>query len=596
MPILWIPTHLVDVGERRQPDDNPVRFWVVQLGYSELFGQQATWDEVRTRLSRYSLRAVLDVTTRISALLANVESELREVEAQKRLVDGFFGAARGAEVWRAVIRHREGRPEVRTVTLFGELQLINVVKVALLCMPPDDRPSSEDLADLGEAMLMVNDLMWAQVEPPVPLDRTAPIPPEWQQMLLANHLFHGGGTWRNDLARCFELYLMDRPHLHGEPAYVDLPARVRALTGMDPQTLWAILFAFAAHWRTIDEKNVYETNGGIDRTRYFTTHYSFAGAEVESFFRLCSADAVGVQQAIRERYTLERLEPLDVLPLARAPLIALGQMVYLSSSKLLADKLTRGFYHVFLDQDRTTKEERDRFLTYMGSVFEDYVAALMARLYPRLSNRYIGEATLKARINGKHCDGVILYGDAVVLIEVKATLFPLDIRAARNWKQFQRLRQDILVDAAEQLHATIDAIQAGDLRPEGVDPAHINSFIAVVVTHEDVGMTRPLHKYVVEEVEGKGLLRQRGTLRLQAVSIGELEALEEDLHAGQSLQRLLAEKIALDEWRDEALRNYCYARRPDLMRGRNAYLLRRFQALYEDALAFFRGHDAPEVM
>lgn len=596
MPVLWIPSHLAESGGPRAQPDNPVRFWVLQLGYSDLFGQKPTWDDVRARLDRYSLRAVLDVTARLSAFLDNVEGEQREVEAQKRLVDGFFGAARGAEVWQAVIRSRQERPEVRTVAVFGELQLINAVKVALLCMPAEDRATADSLAELGEALLMINDLMWAQLEPPVPLDRTAGMPPEWQQMLLANHLFHGGGTWRNDLARSFELYLMDRPHLHTDPAYVDLPAQVRALTGMDPHALWTILFALAAHWQTINENNLYEVNGGIDRTSYFTAHYSFAAAEVESFFRLCSADVAETQQAVRDRYTLEHLDPLDILPLARAPLISVGQMVYLASSRLLADKLTRGFYHAFLDQDRTTKAARDRFLTYMGSVFEDYVSALMARLYPAVSNRYVGEAILKARIPGKHCDGLILYGDSVVLLEVKATLFPLDVRAARNWKQFQRLRQDVLVDAAEQMNATIDAIQAGILRPDGVDPGHINSYLPVVVTHEDVGMTRPLHKYVVEEVESKGLLRQRGTLRLQAVSIGELEALEEDLHAGQSLQRILAEKIALEEWRDEALRNYCYARRPDLMRGRNAYLLQRFQTLYEGALAFFRKHDAPEVM
>ena len=67
-------------------------------------------------------------------------------------------------------RERGKRPEVRSIALFGELQLINVVKVALLCMPVEDRDSADSLAELGEAMLMINDLMWAQLEPPVPLE------------------------------------------------------------------------------------------------------------------------------------------------------------------------------------------------------------------------------------------------------------------------------------------------------------------------------------------------------------------------------------------------------------------------------------------
>jgi len=302
-----------------------------------------------------------------------------------------------------------------------------------------------------------------------------------------------------------------------------------------------------------------------------------------------------MQAEVRERYSLERLDPLDALPLAKRPVLMLGTMAYAVSNKLLDDKLTRGLYHFFLDP-AFSWDERERFLRYMGAVFEAYVSELLGRVYPPQSGRYIGEPVLRQRIPDKKCDGLILFGDSMVLVECKATLFSHDVRTARNWEAFRRVREDVVLDGADQLSATIDAIIAGALRGEGVDPGFIHSYLPVVITHEDVGMVRPLHRMVLGEVAGRNLLSQAGVLPLQVVSIGELEALEEDLHAGQSLQRLLAEKTAEEDWCTESLRNYCFARRPDLMRGRNAHLLDRFEELANEALAFFRERDIPEVM
>jgi len=257
MPILWIPAHLGQpVDDRRVAEPTPMNFIVLQLGYEDLFGEPSNWEAVRDRLSRYSLRAVLDIVARISAFLKNVEGEQREREAQKRIFDGLFGEA-GAPAWQRAGDERRRNPDIRSVMLFGELQLINVVKVALLCMPVEDRASQESLKELGEALLMISDLMWSQLEPAVPSHRGAPIPPAWQQMLLANHLYHSGGTFRNDLARSYDLYLRDRPELRAHIDYVDLPVAAQRLTGMDSRTLWAVLFAMGAHWRTIDEDGLY---------------------------------------------------------------------------------------------------------------------------------------------------------------------------------------------------------------------------------------------------------------------------------------------------------------------------------------------------
>src|SRR5215510_10559116 len=111
-------------------------FLVLQLGYKEVFGGEASWTAVKSRLDRYSLREVLDTLARISALLDGLEQAGRGPEAQKRLCDGLFGSRR-QEVWSAVERATAERPRAWAVILFSRIQFINAAKAALMHLPLD---------------------------------------------------------------------------------------------------------------------------------------------------------------------------------------------------------------------------------------------------------------------------------------------------------------------------------------------------------------------------------------------------------------------------------------------------------------------------
>jgi hypothetical protein len=569
-----------------------MKFWVLQLGYEEVFGEKAEWPGVERRLQRYSLRAVLDVVGKISAYLDGVEGSAADVAAQKLISDGLFGPASGQRVWEKVAAYARKHPEVRSIALFGELQLINVVKVALLMMPTEDRESDEDLGGLGEAMLMIGELMHGELEPVVPLDRSAPMPPEWKLLIVANALFHAGGAWRNDLGRSHELYLKDRPHLHAHPAYVDLPGRVKARTGLDPVNLWSVLFALQAHWAAFDATSLHQLSGGVDADTYFTAHYRFSPEEVKQFFGLCAASAADIQVRVRAEYSRGHLDPLDVLPFAQTPLMQLGQMVYAPSRKLVAEKLGKGLYHLLLGSAGPTADSK-RVLDYMGAVFEDYVDELLRRVYPATSGRYVDARTLGSLLPGKSCDAVLIFPDALVLLECKAKLFPLDVRRARRVDQLEAALKATYLTAAPQLSATVDAAQRGLLRPVGIDPARIRSYMPVLLSQDDVAMVRPLHADVVAAVKAQGLLQQEGVKRLQGIAIGELEALEEDLDR-TSLYGVLEAKESSPEWWDESLRNYCFAERKGLMENRNRYLLGVLESLFAATIALFRARNVSD--
>src|SRR5439155_21542420 len=121
---------------------------------------------------------------------------------------------------------------------------------------------------------------------------------------------------------------------------------------------------------------------------------------------------------------------------------------------------------------------------------------LLARVYPALANRYLGPKELTGSITGRSCDFVILYGDALVLIEVKATRFTLAARTEGSWSDYERAFTEIFLDSASQIDNTVRGIEAGKLLHMGIDPAVVRLYFPVVVTLEDLAMNRVIYRKV----------------------------------------------------------------------------------------------------
>ncbi|MEE9254049.1 MAG: hypothetical protein V3U43_03885, partial [Pseudomonadales bacterium] len=487
-----------------------------------LYGEDPTWDEVSERLGRQSLGQVLDVVAKASVVLDKLEA-WKSFDGQNLLIGGLFGE-QSAEVRQTLARwwrqqSQEERP--RHLVLFHELQIINTVKIALLTIPPDASPHDGAFDALGEALLMVNDLIGRGDENE--LTSADPSTPEgmrrWHQYLLMNGLFHTGDNRQHALARGYDLYLSDRLHLRDCGSYVDLPALVEELTGFSPDLLWMMLFSLYAHWGRIDLKNVDRASGAIDMDTYFTGKLRFSREEVDRFFSLVAVDAGAMRGKLLEAgFGPESLRPFEILPFEDKPLIIVDRRAYCISVRLLLRKMTRGLHYIFLNRIED-EAERQRYLTYMGVVFGDYVDGVLKRAYPPLTRRYVDERTLKERApeGAKVCDGVLIYPDVAVLIESKATLFTAAVRAAGDWGQYEAKIKDIFVDAAEQIEDTVQQIEAGRFVDLGLDPARLRVYLPLVVTLEDVPVIKPVYEKICEEIEQNGLFQHSKIRALQAI-------------------------------------------------------------------------------
>jgi hypothetical protein len=543
-----------------------------------------------SRLAGYGLGQVLATLGGVSAIL----NSYAPLEGQHRIITALFDfpdqVGRDFQTWWDR-RKPEGLTDLPR--FFTEAQVLAVTKIALLACPPATRTRAASLQPLGESLLMVSDLLDREDTGDLPVAMGAPadrIP--WLRYLVTNGLFSASDNIAHALARTHDLYLTDRPGLRDEPGHIDLPNRFRETTGLDPELAWAIGTSLFAHWRTVDPRS--GRPPGPLSVEAFSSLFHLTTREAAAVADFLFIDAAVARAALRDRGVgPDTLRPYDPLPLAAKPLVRLEGRVYCPSVRLLRWKLTTGLHHAFLAPRTTRGSDRDQYLTYAGRVFEDYVETLLRRAF-QAGKRFLGERELRrAAAGGKVCDGAILCGDSIVLIEAKATLFPLAVRASGDFDTLRRKVGDIFADSAEQFDGTIGMIEAGAL-DHAIQPARVSRYLPLVVTLDTLPITPFFYQVVEEAVAARGALNHPKAQPLQAAAVSELELLEEYISQGGSLGDILAERVANGTYRDDCIKNYLLVRNGRRALRANPRLRERYRTLVNGSLELLRARARTE--
>lgn len=471
--------------------------------------------------------------------------------------------------------------------VFHEQQTLNLLKAALLLKGIEEKDSSDNLAGIGKALLIITDLAEGEPGNLLNLELGAPDYFErWLGYILANYLFSTDTVSPYVLARSYDLYLTDKPSLKGCGSYVNLQSALQTTTGLEAEALWSATFALSGHWMGLSAETVPEETMAIGRSSYFSGEFSFASDEVERFFAFCVSGIDDLKANVEALYAPDSLRPFDVLPFARRPLVAFGDRIYATSIPLLRQKLTTGLHHLYLDR-RLAEEQRQRYLTYMGEVFGDYVHRAFERMFPPLSGRYLRLDDSRADMKGKYCDGLVSYEDAVVLIEAKASLFPLEARVGHDGALIRGRLKDIYCDGAVQLQATIEALRQGLRDSQGIIPKQIKRYYPIIVTLENMPMNPFIYGEIRRILAPHGLLYQSDVQPLQSIDIGELERIEAVLAGGASLKQLINDKLLQPAEAEDSWGNYLYRRRDRLNASPNQYLQELAIAVSERTRQFF---------
>lgn len=586
-PMLWLPDHCRPMSDRSK--QCPLEFIGVTLSYHHVYGSRPDWEDLIRALAPYSLEQIVDMTCRVSASLYGAELPW-DTATQLRICRGIFGEVEATRILDAAKRVDKGRQEKgggAPLLVFHERQTLNLLKAAFMIKGLGDRSSSEDFIELGKAFLIVNDL--AEGAPGSLLSSVGENGPEyfdrWLCYVLANYLFKSRSLDAYDLARYYDLYLTNKPGLRHCGSYVDLPIQLKAIKGLCPVALWSVIFTLARHWITVTEKTVYSGAMAINRASYLSENFKFSDTETEAFFSFCGADVASLKEAVEKRYSAGDLRLFDVLLFRKWPLVNFDERVYCVSLPLMMQKLTTGLHHTYLD-DSVPQSDRQRYLTYMGDVFGDYVHRSLCRVFPPFAGRYLNLDDVRSEMKGKYCDGLISYADAVVLIETKASLFPLEARIGNDVTAIKERLADIIIDGAQQIHSTIMALKNGWRDKGKIIPRQIKLYYPIIVTLEEIPMDPIIHRNVRRSLDAQGLLNEAGVQPLQYLDAGDFDHIEGALQGGSSLRELLDEKLGSQTEVNDSWGNFLYRRRKRLNLV-NAYLENRYKELTETALSFF---------
>ena len=514
------------------------------------------------------------------------------IESQREIISYLFDhpgqLGNDIEAWRAGIEdHEFGAPKI--VIVFHELQLVTAAKIALLAVGPIPTNGPASFQPLGEALLMINDLVSLHTKSDeLPRETLADSDlHRWLSYVVPNRLFHSGGNDLHAFARTHDLYLTDRRHLSGKTGYVNLPELFERITKVPPDLAYVAMYGALAKTEADHPKPLLTVDT-------FLEALNLRADEERAVFALFAAPANTLrQELISRRCSAHDLRIFDPLPLGETPVVVHDGKAYCPSVALLRRRMTRGLFHMFLRglEGLGDGKESGSFLSYMGPVFEDYVDTLLRRVFPRESGRYVGPDFLDspALPGSKKCDGVIVYEDSVVLLEAKATLLPLSVWRAGNTDVLTEKIDHILGKSARQFDRTIRLIEEGHLRVKGVDPSRIESYLPLVVTLETMPNDFMVYQLVEQRMRRQVMLESPKARPVQWADVGDVESLETLLVDGTRLHDILMARLEDRSYREESLGNWLMGRCEPAALGPNPYLKQRFDEVFRRASEYLRS-------
>lgn len=462
-----------------------------------------------------------------------------------------------------------------------------MVKLALLHCNDETLGAPDDLGPLVEALLILNDHLMPSESWPEDYERLDDVQKReyFVRYSVQNMVFHRGMGLINLLSRWHDLIFLDAPSLRHRNDHVDLPATLAELTGLDAKLFYWIGVAFFTHWLILNAEGFDPQKVAVNLPTWFKD-YDICPDEYESVLREFASTKAELEAQLNER---PNWEPYFLLPIQARPLLRLGDEVVCLSRRFMAEKISSGLYHVLLT-NLPTREQRDSFLTFFGYVFESYVNRLLKRVFPpnRLAQRCFTNVR-DPNSGNEIADAILDYGDALVLIEAKATLFSLPVLVCGDPVELERKFQDIVYDSAHQLQRAIDGIKRGALSHLGLTPATIKGYFPLVVSLEYLPWEPFTYRKLQDEIAERGLLQSRDIAPIQVAYIEDLEMLETAMASGKALVKLLREKVTEPRLRELSFRNLLYERVPGIERAHNAYLKERFDTMMNEVAVFLKS-------
>lgn len=357
---------------------------------------------------------------------------------------------------------------------------------------------------------------------------------------------------------------------------------------MEPETVWRSLYALYGFWATRSQADIDAGRIGILRSEYLSTMPGLPAEERARWFKLVTWEAADLQARVRRDYSIAEPKYWDVLPFEERPLIAFDDLVLCPSLPLMRRMPGNSLQHRLQDREVFTETETRRFRDTRGLIVERYTSDTFTRAF---KERFISEAQLQQYAGGNSvCDGIIVYPDALILLEYKTASPLLDNRHAANYAAYRRQWGERMSKAATQFVSTISLLRAGVFGPLGMDAAVRWDLFPVVAVFEQPVQALTYRKIRDVDLAGHPLsaMMESGDVRpFQLLHIREVESWETAVEQGRSPLDLLREKVSRPNSTEISFHHFIHLKGETFQKNHSAWQAARFEEITESAKQYW---------
>jgi hypothetical protein len=460
-----------------------MRTWVPWSQLAQI--PHGTLDEFRALLRKYPRASLLKVCARLSVFFnygpdaGTTASE----EAAAYWIPALFPKA-------LVPRAQNMLANKRVIFFQAQLRFLAAETIRLTDIPAETLPVVPNEA-IGELLLRAGELLYEHYEKPTdPLDQLANL---ISQFLPIYEIDSPTEPFIQFL-RFYIFLTVNIPRLPKELRLFDVSGLFEEQFGFPLKTYSHFMFCFAMHAMIV--RGPKSTEAAMDSGLRVDT---FKNTKVDpvllnKMFETVSFSLDSVKET-KEPSGYADFEFLRDQPYFREE----GQLFCLDYEFALG-KLESGALWRALKS--LQPNQREPYLSFWGSVFEDYVAWLFEMYASAKHNKVYPAPKYADDPTRQICDTIIVCGSTAILVEAKLATCRADVRYSGDYTKMRKFLEDRLVCGTDRKVGVAQLLNALDnittLPPSALPEwlRGIRKFIPVIVTKDDVGSTWVINAYL----------------------------------------------------------------------------------------------------
>jgi len=237
-----------------------------------------------------------------------------------------------------------------------------------------------------------------------------------------------------EIARTRLIFKTVFPHLRCSPLFIDIDKKFQDFTGLSLDDYMFLISAIMALYRNKRKDIKSDPNAIFIEENNFTRATHISSDKLNKLFELVSIP-IG-------QYKNEILSSKDInlnygfLTFRKYPLARIFDNKYICLDfYFLLDKISNGIF--WLINDNLKENERSKFHAFWGCIFESYIKLFFEKIYTQKEHIFIPNPPYD-NIEGEVADGILDYGEDLILLEYKFTVLPQEAKYINSASQLTK--------------------------------------------------------------------------------------------------------------------------------------------------------------